>query len=189
MKASITGSSPLRIQGPGIWVVCGLPGTGKSTLAARLAVLCPGRHLNTDILRGQMHLRGHYLPGDKEQVYAALLAEARSALSAAELVILDGTFFTEAFRLPVRRLAAEVPCPLHWIELRAPEPMVRQRVSRPRADSEADFDVFRTVQSLWEPIAEEHLVLDSGDTPAEALAAVVLDRLAQPAQPPPDHEG
>jgi predicted kinase len=189
----MTASNPdvplLRIPGPAIWVVCGLPGTGKSTLAARLAALTGGRHLNTDLVRDRLHLRGHYQPQDKDRVYTALLDEARAALTAGELTILDGTYYAEAFREPVRRLAAEIHCPLIWIELNAPEDQVRSRVSEQRPHTEADFAVYRSVRERWEPIEEPHLVLDSGGIPVDDLAHEALRWLDGPPQQRPGHEG
>lgn len=177
---------PPVLSGPAIWLVLGLPGTGKSALAARLAGLGGGLHLNTDIARRRLDLLGHYTGKDKDRVYATLLAEARQALRQGELVVLDGTFATETRRRPVRELARELRVPLRMILLEAREDLVLERVARPRPDSEAGPEIYLLIKAQWEPLDDPHLRLDSGATDPDTLAQLALKLLTEPT---PAHEG
>lgn len=47
------------------------------------------------------------------------------------------------------------------IEVTAEEKIIRERVSKPREFSEADFDVYLKLKTIAEPLEQDHLVLHS----------------------------
>jgi predicted kinase len=151
-------------------LIAGLPGTGKTTIARAFAALQGATHLNSDALRRQMGLMGHYSAAEKARVYDTLLARARTALLRGETVVVDSTFFQETIRHPFRTLAAECGAALHWVEIRADEATLRQRLQAPRPDSEADFGVYESIRDQFEPLQEPHLLLDSTVESPESAA-------------------
>ena len=154
-------------------LIAGLPGTGKTTVARAFAALSGATHLNSDTLRNELGLMGHYGPGDKEKVYAELLQRVRQALLRGETVVVDSTFFQEKIRAPYRALAAECRVPLRWAEVRAGEQVLRERLSRPRPDSEADFGVYEKIRDQFEPLPEQRLILDTDmETPESAALKI-----------------
>lgn len=177
---------PHPLPRPALWLVLGLPGTGKSAIAARLADLSGGRHLNTDIVRRRLGLLGQYTAPDKDRVYATLLAEARNTLTQGGLVVLDGTFATESRRQPVRELARELDIPLRMILLQAPEALALERVGRPRPDSEAGPEVYALIKGQWEPLSDPDLLLDTESADPDSLARQAFRSLTEPG---PGHEG
>lgn len=150
-------------------VVCGLPGTGKTTLAMAIGQQMRALHLNTDRVRVAMGLQGNYSPDDKAVVYAAMYRQAEEALEAGCPVVLDGTFSTEDARERVRALALESGCAVRWIEVKAPEALVAERVALKRAFTEADYSVYLMVRGQWQPLHEPHLVLWSAKDNLELL--------------------
>ena len=50
-------------------MITGLPGTGKTTYAMKLAKSIEAIHLNSDIVRAQIGKRGHYDKASKAAVY------------------------------------------------------------------------------------------------------------------------
>jgi len=48
-------------------LIAGLPGTGKTTVARAFATLSGSTHFNSDALRREMELMGHYTSEDKAQ--------------------------------------------------------------------------------------------------------------------------
>lgn len=156
-------------------LVTGLPGSGKTTLAKAYAARHGALHLNSDLLRRELGLMGHYLPEDKKKVYDALLERTRDALLAGKAVVVDSTFFKESIREPFRTLAAECKVKLYWIEIRASERSIRERVQTPRPDSEADFSVYEKIRDAYEPLREPHLALWSDEMSLTEMAASVRE--------------
>jgi len=154
---------------PVLIVVLGLPGTGKTTFARALAAQTGARHLNTDMLRAELGLRGQYDETTKARVYDELLQLARTTLRQGTPVVLDGTFYRQAFRDRISDLAQETGAVLKWLELRASAETVQQRVSKKRPYSEADFTVFQKIREAFEPLKGERLSLDSDRQTLEAM--------------------
>lgn len=155
----------------------GLPGAGKTTLARAYAGAVGARHFNSDLLRRELGLMGHYAEADKARVYEELLRRTRAALTAGDTVVVDGTFFREDLRAPFRTLAREAGVPFRWVEVRAHEETIRQRVGRPRPDSEADFDVYLRIRDAYEPLAEPHLTVWTDEMPVDELVKKINDSL------------
>lgn len=144
-------------------VVIGLPGTGKTTFSRALAQKIDAVHLNTDILRDHLHLRGKYDRQTKEFIYKQLEKETEAAILAGKKVVVDGTFYKQSLRQAYTNLATKHNTPIHWIEIKAPEACIRARVEKKRTYSEADFQVYLKVKSRYEPMVEDHLQVWNND--------------------------
>lgn len=148
---------------PILIIVVGLPGTGKTTFSRHLAERLSALHLNTDIIRDAVDMRGQYDAKAKKRIYDLMLLEARRGLLRGQRVILDGTFYEESLREPYRQLSFAHRIPLRWIELRAAEEVIKQRTEQKRTYSEADFSIYEQVRDNFEPFADDRLVLQSDD--------------------------
>ncbi|HMQ86760.1 MAG TPA: ATP-binding protein [Flavilitoribacter sp.] len=155
-------------------LIAGLPGTGKTTFAARLAEEIGAIHLNTDKMRFRMGQMGHYDPEDKEAVYRALHQEVREGLLAGRPVVVDATFYLRKLRSPFLQLAAACESPVCWIEIRAEESTVRERIAGKRAFSEADFGVYQKIKSTCEPLDMDRLILWSDQLTPEQMAGKAI---------------
>lgn len=142
-------------------MIIGLPGSGKTTYAQALSKAISGKHFNTDIIRDNLNLRGQYDDESKKKVYEVLLAEAKRCLDEKVHVIVDGTFFKKELRTPFLKLANDTDCSINWIEVRAEEPVIKERVSQKRAFSEADYEVYLKIKGEFEPLEGNNLVLQS----------------------------
>lgn len=152
-------------------LLSGLPGSGKSTLARAYTARYGGTRISSDLIRAELGLLGHYQPGDKERVYAAMLKRAREVLAGGDTAVVDSTFFRKEIRAPFEAVARVLGTPVIRVEIRAGEDTVCRRLLTPRPDSEADFAVYEKIRDQYEPWTEPHLELwtDTGE-PVESLA-------------------
>lgn len=119
-------------------LVGGLPGAGKSTLAARLAALTGWPVLSTDAIRkavpglggggegGDPWEQGMYSPGATARVYRELLDRASAHLARGQSVLLDGSWTRRDRRVAAAQRAAQGCADL--VELRCDaDPQLRER--------------------------------------------------------------
>lgn len=141
-----------------IVAVCGLPGSGKSYFASHLAHRTGALYLSSDEVRKQLYAVRTYSDEEKSNVYRELTARALQAARKGTDVVLDATFYRKDLRDHVTKT---LELPVRWIEVRADESIIRDRVTNPRTHSEADFNVYLKIRDAWEPLTDEHLVLES----------------------------
>ena len=105
---------------------------------------------------------GQYGPKDKENVYEQMKFLADNALRQGKDLVLDATFYKKSIRDPFSSLAEkhQISLALIWVE--AGEELVRERLSKKREDSEADYEVYLKLKTKFEPPLEPHLKLISG---------------------------
>lgn len=138
-------------------------------------------HLNTDMIRDDLGLRGRYDPKTKKAIYDEMRQRAARQLASGQNVLIDGTFYLESLRDSFQRLATEAGGHIRWIELKAGEATIRERVKNKRNYSEADYDVYKKIKALYEPLNRPHLVLWSDELSPEELVRRAKDFLMLPA--------
>ncbi len=159
-----------------IVIVCGLPGSGKSYFASLLAKRINATYLNSDRLRKKLFAQSQYKEKDKMKVYDEMLLQLRESLKETRNIVLDATFYKASIR---KKFLDEIAgsSPTFLIEVKASQPLIKKRLSNPRAYSDADFGVYRKIRKQWQPISEKHLVLHSTDNNIEAMLLKALPYL------------
>ena len=109
----------------------GLPGTGKSYFAARLAEQINAVCVNSDRLRKELIPVRTYSDKEKEMVYRKMLEKTRTAINENTNVVLDATFYKSAIR---NRLLEEIRnnAEIFFIEITAREDLIRRRLQKER---------------------------------------------------------
>lgn len=158
-------------------IVCGFPGTGKTTFAIALADKIDAVHFNTDRIRDDLGARGEYSASAKANIYDHLFLRARQILLSGRDVVLDGTFYKQKIRKPFIRFAKEQGIPVWWIEIQATEEVVRERVSKSRPFTEADFAVYQKVKLEFDPLPPDRLLLDSMTLTVDEMVQRTLTHL------------
>ena len=148
-------------------IVFGLPGSGKSFFASALAELMGAEYIKTDSVRAQSFNRSYSME-DKLQVYDAVLNRTIEMLQEKKNVVVDATFYKYDIRQKFNDQCKEFG-DVYFIEVQADELVIRERLKTPRIDSDADFEVYKKVKTDWEPLTEDHLVLQSTNTNREEM--------------------
>ncbi len=175
---------------PRLVAVGGLSGTGKTSLARRLAPAigrAPGAlHLRSDVIRKQCHGVDELAPlppaaygrTTSRKVYGRLIELAHVALAAGHSVILDAVYARPAERQAVEGLARELDVAFSGLWLEAPERVLVDRVAARRHDaSDATPAVVRR-QLAYDvgPVAWHRLDAGAGLDEVAAAASAVLKR-------------
>jgi predicted kinase len=148
-------------------IVMGLPGSGKSFFAKNLAKEIGAEYLGSDELRKELGLMGNYQLGIKLSVYEEMFNRAKKIQKSRKSLVLDGTFYLQQVRDLFHFLANTLSWQLFIIHVTASEELIAKRLSKPREDSEADLEVYQKIKSEFEPILEDHLIIESTDTNLE----------------------
>jgi aminoglycoside phosphotransferase family enzyme/predicted kinase len=147
-------------------VVGGLPGTGKTTLAARVAQQEGWVHLSSDVTRKRLAglaPGGLYAPDATARTYRELLDQARALLADGESVVLDASFVAEQWREAARATARDTHADVVELQCRAPEHVAEARlVSRPAGPSDATAEVRRAMSTRLAPWPEALRIDTSG---------------------------
>lgn len=158
--------------------VSGLPGTGKTYFATRLAAALDWPHFNTDQVRTKLGLRGDYAPEIKQKVYDHLFDRAFEALDDHQGVVIDATFSEQHYRDQLILQATKRGYTVNFIEMTAEEETIRQRVSEDREDSEAGQAVYQKIKETYEPIPEPHLTFNSTFVPVDEMIEKTIATLS-----------
>ncbi len=149
-----------------IVVFCGLPATGKSFLARNIAERIGAVHLNTDIIRRETIESPDYSDAEKKQVYEELMNRTRKLVSSEQDVVLDGTFYRKGLRNVVSDIAESASLEIFFVECRCDEETIKKRLEKRkkkiecRASDADNIEIYKLVEENFEPIEEQHLVID-----------------------------
>jgi len=159
-----------------IVVVFGLPGSGKSYFASRLARLLKAEYINSDIARKKMFYKRTYTIEEKMIVYNKMREQMLEAIKHNKDVVLDATFYRNDMRQKFLEGRKNIDSVI-FIEVRAEEYVVGKRLEGKRKDSEADFEVYKKIKTEWEPLTDEHLILESTDYNIQDMLEKTFDYL------------
>jgi len=152
---------------PGLILMAGVSGSGKSTVASDLAQALGGVTVRSDAVRksiaglsrndrGTAGLnRGIYAPEMTERTYDGLLERAGPVIESGRWAILDATFSKKRHREMARARAGNLKVPFGILHCTAPRPVLEARLEKRAAAgtdlSDADIEIMRQQISAFEP--------------------------------------
>lgn len=158
-----------------IIIVFGLPGTGKSYLARSLADRTGAAYFNTDIVRKEMGKQGQYDAETNNMIYEQLLRKVVEAVRDTDDVVVDGTFRKEHYRDMFKNEAARLGEKVVFVEMKAADETVKERMKKDRRYSEAGYDEYKMIKDKFEDMKEEHPVLWSDSLGTDEMVEQIKD--------------
>lgn len=179
---------------PGLVLMHGLSGSGKSWISQQLAAALPAIRLRSDVERKRLHglerqartgsgvAGGLYSAGASEDTYRRLQVLAQAALDGGEHVIVDACFLKAAQRRDFLALAQRMGLPCRILHCEAAPSVLESRLAARAREgldpSEADAAVLAHQQTSAEPLTGDDLAVTvridaSAAFDAQALAAAI----------------
>lgn len=162
-----------------IIIVCGLPGVGKTSLANELAPLIRAVVLSTDKIRKELIAKPTYRIQERKLIYDIMLLLARYLHDAGINCILDATFNTENSRRELKKsLNLISSSQINIVECTCPEHITISRLrSRKNDYSDADISIYKRMRSIYQPIKEKHIVVDTSQQSTYMNAREIANQL------------
>ena len=145
-------------------IVCGLPGTGKSTVAKILARRLDAQLLRTDVIRKELFRQPRYDAKNVDRVYRELFLRTRKA-GRTQNIILDATFSKKKHRQAALRVAKLLGLRFIMIETVCSVAVVHLRLEKRtrRSISDARFQHYLAMRSRFEKIRGPHYIIDTSE--------------------------
>jgi aminoglycoside phosphotransferase family enzyme/predicted kinase len=146
-------------------ILTGLPGTGKTTVAAALARELGAGILSTDKIRAERRGEPGFSAAEKGGVYERLFARAERGLRKGRNLVLDGTFYLRRLREAGAAVGRRAGVPVFVIEVVSSVSLVKRRMERrmrrARGPRPAGFEVHRFIRRSYEPVRGRHFTVDT----------------------------
>jgi predicted kinase len=157
-------------------MVCGLPGVGKTSLAAHLAPLIDAVVLSSDKIRKELITRPTYSKQEIRLIYNIILLIAKYLRNAGLNCIIDATFNKEKSRKEFKK---KLELPVRIVECICPESIIVQRLrARKKGYSDADFSIYKMMKKNYEPIREDHITVDTSQSPLRVIAKEIANQIS-----------
>ena len=180
----------IRFSRPTLWIFCGLPATGKSSLSHMAAKALSADLFQSDRLRKEIGLpsqpgvapfgKGRYRPELRHHIYAHQLARAQEKLKKGRSVILDATFAHRKWRDDAHQLAADLDTNIIFAECVCNSETLRTRLKKRETEtglSDARLQHFPQLLEDFEPIdelnSEIHFTINT-DQPVQGALVKLL---------------
>ncbi len=107
---------------------------------------------------GEEYETGLYSPEMKQRTYRSLLEQSLALVREGHSVIVDATFSRRKYRSMFVDAMERLGMPYYFVEVTAPDTVIRQRLAKraqdPKATSDADLSVYLREREAFEPLDE-----------------------------------
>jgi aminoglycoside phosphotransferase family enzyme/predicted kinase len=170
----------LRKNKPLLFIVAGLSGTGKSTVARKIAVDYHATQINTDVVRKEIagidqfeqhhdqFNTGLYDPKKIDKTYEKVMERAATYLKKNENIVLDATFQKKKYRDIMHHLAVKYHASLVRVQCVCPDTVVKKRLEdrlRKKSISDGRWEIYLQQKTTFEPFSSDEncITMDTSD--------------------------
>jgi len=184
----------VRFIRPTLWVVCGMPGSGKSTISRELSKAFGIQLFQSDVIRKELlgvrpvdpsiisFETGIYSKGATRLTYGRLLLLAQEEIEKRRSVILDATYGEEHDRHEAVRMAKDAEANIVFVECVPKEYVIKERLLKRESGysvSDARYRHYEDFKKRFEPLSElsdeMHIRVDT-EKPLEECMEQILSR-------------
>lgn len=175
------GPLPEGMVRPALVVMSGLPGTGKSSFARRLAQRSPFLILESDVLRRQLFPTPTHSAQESARLFRACHALIDELLGRGIPIIFDATNLTEHHREYLYHIAEKRGARLILARVEAPAAVVQQRLEArstgpsPDDHSDADWRVYHRMKPSAQGIRRSHFAVDTSRDVAPVIEKILRE--------------
>ena len=159
------GNLPEPVAKPNLIIVSGLPGTGKTYFAQKLAEKIPFVIIGSDFIRKILFPEPTYSQEESTIVFHLIHQLMEYLLKKGISLILDATNLTEQNRLPFYNISDRLGVKLILVWVEAPLNVVRQRLQMRKTgtafSSDADWEVYEQMRPTIEKIPRDHYLVNT----------------------------
>ena len=156
----------VKFTRPTLWVVCGMPGSGKSTISRELSKEFGIKTFNSDVIRKELFGmkpnnpadmpfgKGIYSKGASRLTYGKLLLLAGEEIEKGNSAVLDATYSNEHHRDEALRMAKDKDVNIVFVECVLKEELTKKRLSNRKDDfqvSDARLSHFEYFKNKFKP--------------------------------------
>ena len=178
LEASL-GALPGPVARPGLVVLAGLPGSGKSFFARALAAHYPAAVLDSDALRAVLFAEPKHTEKEHGRLFPAIHVLMDRLLARGIPVVVDATNLKEANRRPYYKIGEAHGARIVVVQVWAPRAVIRERLRGraaapdPLDRSTATLEVMHTMLPDVERIRRSHMRVDTSRDFAPVLDRIV----------------
>ncbi len=175
-------SPPLAVFRCSVLVVLsGLPGSGKTYFAKKLAETLSITRLESDFIRKTLVPQPVYTAAENARVFRTSHALTEELLTKGMPVIFDATNLVRRNRKHLYKIATTTKAKLIILEMSAPEKVIAQRLDQrikglsSHDYSDANISVYHRLSATSQPILRDHLVVRTDQDIMPAVASLAKD--------------
>ncbi|MCS7258991.1 MAG: AAA family ATPase [candidate division WOR-3 bacterium] len=171
-------------------MVMGLPGSGKTYIAERVAQKLGAHYLSTDIIRKEItntpieehrfegYGKGIYRADISQKTYAELYRRSYNYLAGGISCVVDGTFAWESSRIELQDIASKTKAQFFIVHCTCPEKIILSRLKRrPHTASVSDAtpEIYFRIRDYFEPVKERqnYLEINTAKSVRENLLKII----------------
>ena len=153
---------------------------GKTSVSKELAKLTRWTILSTDKIRKELFPNPIYSTEEKRLIYDVLMLIAKYLHCSGTNCILDATFNTKYSREEIKKKLNLSSQQIYIVECICPEDIVVARIKNRKSDySDANIYIYRSMKANYQPIQEEHIVVDTSKESPNVNAAKIVNQISR----------